>query len=216
MNLNSYSSLNGNNLLLNEAPTIGETQPKQARSIARRQVLLDYGVGLFNERGLDEISIQDITREVGFSTGSFYSYFADKKEYFVAVQTAVAAQQDARAAEVFAEDKIANLPLADRLQLCVDFAIRYFRTHTGLVHSALSYERRIPEGWQPNRRTTASIITRATAHLPPDQSQKLKIAIQLAFGLLVNALLHDPGPLRLGDEDLAQQIMQAMMPYLNT
>ena len=101
MNLNSYSSLNGNILLLNEAPTIGETQPKQARSIARRQVLLDYGVGLFNERGLDEISIQDITREVGFSTGSFYSYFADKKEYFVAVQTAVAAQQDARAAEVF-------------------------------------------------------------------------------------------------------------------
>lgn len=216
MNLNSYSSMNGNNLLLKEAATLGETQPKQARSIARRQVLLDYGVGLFNEHDLDEVSIQEITQKVGFSTGSFYSYFADKKEYFVAVQSAVAAQMDARGAEIFAEDNIADLPLADRLRLCVDFAIWYFRTHTGLVRSALSYERRIPEGWQPNRRTTAAIIKQATVNLPSDKSQKLKIAIQLAFGLLVNALLHDPGPLRLEDDDLAAQIMQAMTPYLHT
>lgn len=216
MNLNSYSSIDGNILVLKKAPIPGETQPKQARSIARRQVLLDYGVGLFNECGLDEVSIQDITRNVGFSTGSFYSYFADKREYFVAVQTAVAAQQDALAAEIFAADKVSDLSLSDRLGLCVGFAIEYFRNHTGLVHSALSYERRIPEGWQPNRRTTAAIIAQSTVNLSPDQAQKLKIAIQLAFGLLVNALLHDPGPLRLGDETLAERIMQAMTPYLES
>ena len=190
------------------------TQPKQARSKARRQALLEYGVRLFNERGLDDVSIQDIMQALGFSTGSFYSYFADKTEYFVAVQANVATAQDALAVQIFAKDQIAPLDLAARLHLCVDFAIAYFRTHTGLVRAALSYERRIPAGWQPNRRTTAAITAQATADLAPVDAQKLKIAIQLAFGLLVNAVLHDPGPMRLQDADLGDRILEALTPYL--
>lgn len=191
-----------------------ETQPKQARSKARRQALLEHGVRLFNGCGLDDVSIQDITQAVGFSTGSFYSYFADKAEYFIAVQGKVAADQDLRAAEIFAKDQIAHLGMPERLRLCVDFAIAYFRTHTGLVHAALSYERRIPAGWQPNRKTTATIIAQATADLSGAQAQKLEIAVQLAFGLLVNAVLHDPGPMRLQDADLAEKVMEALTPYL--
>ncbi|MFK7876601.1 MAG: TetR/AcrR family transcriptional regulator [Paracoccaceae bacterium] len=192
-----------------------ETHPKQARSKARRQALLDAGVALFNARGMDEISIQEITQAVGFSTGSFYSYFADKTEYFVAVQASVAAQQDALADQIFAPQQVASLGVPDRLRLCVDFAISYFRTHTGLVQAALSYERRIPAGWQPNRQTTAKVVAFATADLPDAVAHKLEIAIQLAFGLLVNALLHDPGPLHLHDPDLADRVMAALTPYLH-
>ena len=189
-------------------------RPKQARSKARRRALIEAGVALFDVHGLDDISIQDITGAVGFSTGSFYSYFTDKTEYFVAVQRHVAAEQDKRADEIFAASRIAELALPDRLQLCVDFAITYFRRHTGLVHAALSYERRVPEGWMPNRQTTQMIIERATDGLSAEDSARLKIAIQLAFGLLVNALLHNPGPLRLEDDDLADQILRALTPYL--
>lgn len=200
--------------MLSDPPISDEIKPKQARSKARRQVLLDHGVEVFNARGLDDVSIRDITQGVGFSTGSFYSYFKDKTEYFVAVQTAVAAQQDERARRFLSKDKLAGLGLSARLKLCVDFAIAYFREHTELVHAALSYERRIPAGWQPNRKTTASIVALATAGLPAAEAQKLEIAIQLAFGLLVNALLHDPGPLHLQDSDLAGRVMEALTPYL--
>ena len=189
--------------------------PKQARSKARREALLEHGVALFNAKGLDDVSIQEITQAVGFSTGSFYSYFSDKTEYFVAVQKNVAEEQTQRAKDVFAPDKIATASLPERLRLCVDFAIGYFRAHTGLVRSALSYERRVPEGWLPNRRTTAFVVDCATTGLPPDQAEKLQIAIQLAFGLLVNALLHDPGPLRLQDEDLSARLVTSLTPYLN-
>ncbi len=200
--------------MLSEPHTSAITKPKQARSKARRQALLDYGVELFNARGLDDVSIQEITRAVGFSTGSFYSYFADKTEYFIAVQTNVAAEQTALASQVFAYEKISKMDLATRLFTCVEFAIDYFRTNTGLVHAALSYERRIPAGWLPNRQTTAMIISRATGDLPSQDARKLQVAIQLAFGLLVNALLHDPGPLRLQDADLADRVMEALTPYL--
>jgi len=201
--------------MLEEQHAATITKPKQARSKARRQALLDHGVILFNAQGLDDVSIQEITRAVGFSTGSFYNYFPDKAAFFVAVQRYVADAQNARADQVFAAESIAGRSLTDRLRLCVDFAITYFRAHTGLVRSALSYERRVPEGWLPNRQTTATIVARAIIDLPAEQAEKLQTAIQLAFGLLVNTLLHDPGPLRLQDEDLTDRLVQALGPYLD-
>ena len=200
--------------MLSEPETQTETQPKQARSKARRQALLDHGVQVFNAHGLDDVSIQEITKGLGYSTGSFYSYFADKTEYFIAVQDSVAAQQDTLAREMFAKERIEALDLSNRLRLCVEFATRYFREHTGLVHAALSYERRIPAGWQPNRKTTAMIVAHATKGLAAREQRKLEIAIQLAFGLLVNALLHDPGPLHLQDKNLTNRLMEALDPYL--
>ncbi|MEX0339547.1 MAG: TetR/AcrR family transcriptional regulator [Arenibacterium sp.] len=200
--------------MLNTSKIPSPASPKQARSKARRQALLDAGVKLFNKHGVDDVSIRDITQTLGYSTGSFYSYFADKTEYFVAVQRSVAAEQSRRAKEILAAENVADLSLPERLELCVTFAVTYFRKHTGLVHAALSYERRIPEGWQPNRQTTELITTSASAGLAEDQSAKLKVAIQLAFGLLVNSLLHNPGPLRLVDDDLTDHIVQALTPYL--
>ncbi len=201
--------------MLSEPQIIRDTHPKQARSKARRQALLEHGVTLFNERGLDDVSIQEITQAVGFSTGSFYSYFTDKTDYFIAVLRSVAAELSVRAERVFATDRIEGLELGERLGLCINFAISYFRAHTGLVHAALSYERRVPAGWQPNRATTAMLIDKACAGLAPEDEHKLQIAIQLAYGLLVNAVLHDPGPLRLHDPDLEDRVLEALTPYFH-
>ena len=187
-------------------------RPKQARSIARRLSLVEYGAELFNRRDLDELSIAEITSDVGFSTGSFYSYFTDKAELFVAVQQLVAERQNAKIADHFANAQ--DLDLSARLQLAVDFSITYFRAETGLIRSALRYERRIPEGWAPNRNTTAQVVQTTVASLDSADTERLEIAIQLSFGLLVNALLHDPGPLHLDDPELAAKIVIAMKPYL--
>ena len=187
-------------------------RPKQARSIARRLSLVEYGAELFNTRDLDELSIAEITGGVGFSTGSFYSYFTDKAELFIAVQELVAARQDARIAGHFAG--VQTLDLSARLRLAVDFSITYFRAETGLIRSALRYERRIPQGWAPNRNTTAHVVEATVADLDAADTERLQVATQLSFGLLVNALLHDPGPLHLDDPALADKILVAMTPYL--
>jgi len=187
-------------------------RPKQARSIARRLSLVEHGAELFNTCDLDELSIAEITGGVGFSTGSFYSYFADKAELFIAVQQLVATRQNARIAGHFADAQTLNL--SARLRLAVEFSITYFRAETGLIRSALRYERRIPQGWAPNRNTTARVVEATVAGLGAADTERLQVAIQLSFGLLVNALLHDPGPLHLDDPALADKILIAMTPYL--
>ena len=59
------------------------------------------------------------------------------------------------------------------------------------------------------------IVAGATAGLAPAERERLEIAIQLAFGMLVNALLHDPGPLRLHDPSFEPKIVAALRPYLS-
>jgi hypothetical protein len=50
--------------------------------------------------------------------------------------------------------------------------------------------------------------------LTSSEPQRLETALQLAFGLMVNTLLHDPGPLRLEDQKLAPKITTSLTPYL--
>ncbi|WP_146347134.1 TetR/AcrR family transcriptional regulator [Phaeobacter marinintestinus] len=191
-------------------------KPKQARSRARRAALIEYGVQILGEKDLDELSIAEITRALGYSTGSFYSYFEDKTAFFIAVQQWVSDEQGAIVHECLEAQEMTDKTLSARLDLCVGVTLAYFRKRTGVIRSALRYERRIPEGWAPNRAMTQRVVAAVTVGLSAQDKQKLEIALQLAFGMLVNALLHDPGPLKLGDADLETKISAALGPYLNT
>jgi AcrR family transcriptional regulator len=51
---------------------------------ARTQGLLDAAQRLFLERGIENVSIDDITREANVAKGSFYRYFQDKEDLVVA------------------------------------------------------------------------------------------------------------------------------------
>jgi len=191
-------------------------EPKQARSRARRAALIECGVEFLNERELDEFSVAEITHSLGYSTGSFYSYFQDKTAFFIAVQEWVNEDLIETLVKTIETQEMAQKNLTERLSACVDFALSYFRKHTGVICSALRYERRIPQGWAPNRATTQRLISAAVTGLGDADRQRLETALQLAFGMLVNALLHDPGPLRLNGKDMGPKIIMALKPYLST
>ncbi len=189
--------------------------PKQRRSRARRECIIDLGARLLNERDLEEISVVELTRALGCSTGSFYTCFADKTAFFIEVQRRVSAGLDARIQAEFETADLSDMPAAKRLALCVEFTLAYFRSHGGLIRCALRYEHRIPDAWAPNRASAQRIADAVAAGLEPDTARRIRIAVQLAFGAMVNALMHDPGPLRLRDPSFADEIIEALTPYLN-
>lgn len=51
----------------------------------RRALLLELGLRLFGDRGLDDVSVEDIAREAGVSAGLLYHYFGSKREFHQAV-----------------------------------------------------------------------------------------------------------------------------------
>ena len=188
--------------------------PQQARSRARKAALITHGITVLEKHELDEISIIDLTNALGFSTGSFYSYFKNKTDFFIKIQEWVAAEQSEVIRQSLNIDKIKAASLVGRLNLAIDVALDYFRRHTGVIRSALRYERRIPQAWAPNRAVTLQIISALIAGLDRDQKQALEKTIQLAYGLMVNALLHNPGPLSLKDKNLKSELLDVLTPYL--
>jgi AcrR family transcriptional regulator len=65
-------------------PQLARTRLTQAESRERtRQYLLDATLRLMMEKGFIAASVEDITREAGFSRGAFYSNFSSKKELFM-------------------------------------------------------------------------------------------------------------------------------------
>ncbi len=68
------------------APALPEERPGQAggkrdqNRRARTQGLLDAAQALFLERGIENVTIDEITRTAGVAKGSFYRYFSDKDQ----------------------------------------------------------------------------------------------------------------------------------------
>jgi len=56
----------------------------------RVQDLIDAGLSLFLERGIEAVTIDDVAREAGMAKGNFYRYFRDKSDLVEAVITPVA------------------------------------------------------------------------------------------------------------------------------
>ena len=181
---------------------------------ARRAAMIEHGIELLKARDIDEVTVAEITGALGYSTGSFYSAFADKTAFFVAVQQAVNDHQSLLIVAEIEQPEIAAATLEARLALCIDFTLRYFRDYRGVLRSALRYEAKVPEAWAPNRVSAQRIVDGLVVGLTPEAERRMRVAIQLVFGALVNAVLHDPGPLRLHDEAIGPSLKAALSPYL--
>jgi len=55
-------------------------RPLGKRALQKRQLILDTTRSLLGERGLRELRVADIAREVGASPATFYQYFADVED----------------------------------------------------------------------------------------------------------------------------------------
>lgn len=58
-------------------------EPKQKRSIEKKNKIIDAGFQLFCEKGYHNTTTAEIAKTAGVSTGILYNYFSDKKEIFL-------------------------------------------------------------------------------------------------------------------------------------
>lgn len=58
-------------------------RPKQSRSIQTKEAILKAAMELFSEKGFHHTNTKEIAARAGVSTGSFYSYYTDKREIFI-------------------------------------------------------------------------------------------------------------------------------------
>ena len=59
--------------------------PKQARSKQTKEKIIQSAIKLFQERGYEKTTSNDIAAEAGVSVGSFYVYFTDKRQLLLTI-----------------------------------------------------------------------------------------------------------------------------------
>jgi AcrR family transcriptional regulator len=69
--------------LMGEAKVIRE--PKQQRSIQKKQLVIDTARKLFYKNGYYNTTTNEIAKQAGLSIGTLYSYFADKETILLAL-----------------------------------------------------------------------------------------------------------------------------------
>ena len=74
----------------------------------RVQDLIDAGLSLFLERGIEAVTIDEVAREAGMAKGNFYRYFRDKADLVEAVIEPVAQTTRAALAECHEQLSEAN------------------------------------------------------------------------------------------------------------
>ena len=106
-------------------PRKAKTRARRRLSVdERRQELLRVGMQLFSTRAYDELWVEEIAEQAGISRGLLYRYFPTKRDFYVEVTRAAAAE----AARLTAPD--ASLPPGEQLRAGIDAFLRYAEEHS--------------------------------------------------------------------------------------
>lgn len=200
----------------------GVLPARQDRSRASQAALISAGIRMLENRDYRSLSIAELTAANGLSIGAFYARFEGKDAFLGAVQRQVFENVRARAQALLAPERWARREAEAALAAFVAFFAALVRQHRGLIHAALQHEATHPSAWTPLRkvgaamsRQLAAVLVPKLTHLPASvREARVGFAVQVLYGTLINAVLHDPGPLALADPRMSDELTAVLSAYL--
>jgi AcrR family transcriptional regulator len=200
----------------------GVTPSRQKRSRETTLALLQAGAEMLRRRSLAELSIEALCAEVGATVGAFYSRFESKEAYFNALMELAARDGASRLARLAEKTPPPAASLADLCQRLVTGITGWIRNHEGVLRAALQHDDTRPDKW-----TTFKNLARAsTAHATPPllramgrgrkakKTRTIAFGFQVVLGTLVNAILNDPGPLSIHDQEMEERLGNCLLLLL--
>jgi AcrR family transcriptional regulator len=200
-------------------PSRGVHTAKQSRSQLKHQALLEAGRRLLDAQDLGTLSVAQLTRDAGMAVGSFYSRFEDKDAWFAELLR-VTGDEVLRATQaLLAGARWARASDERKALLIVRHIVAIHRTHRGIFRAAHFDSARSTLYWPQlhayGRRigdeVCGALADRMRGVAPAQRRLRVGIALQVVFGTLVNAVLHDPGPILLNDRRIEQELTRVFL-----
>ena len=198
--------------------------PKRQRGLLRQQALIEAGLRLTTTRRWSEVTVADIAEAIGCSVGTFYTRFHNKDAYFAVLQQLLAEVLTQRLQAFHAAPQRSRESASAFVAAWTQLIVRSYCLHRGLYAAALAQTQLLPceavlqMPLAGVRLATRAALLQAMARRPgwsgPEAAARLGFAHQLLHGLLVSAVLTNPGPLGLDEPALVEQSAQALCAYL--
>lgn len=203
--------------------------PRQARSRATLDRILEAAEALLETQLMDEISLSDVLERAGVSVGAFYGRFRNKEALLPELHTRYARRLDVESVRVLAPERWRGRPLARRIGLLVRYAVFVYRRQRGLLR-ALSLDWRIhPERVTPSvlenreqfhRRLAAALAGDGDEISHPEADAAVRFALTMLGAVCRDQMLSSPTrhphPIDAGAAEswLAAELERALLAYL--
>ena len=199
----------------------GVTPATQARSQATFNALIRAGRRVMDTKDFEAVSIQEIARTAGSSIGAFYGRFANKEVFFSAIQEITVSDIEAGMRALLVQPSVEQAGDSEFLVAIAHFWIGFYRTHRGLYVASFKHSRTRSGAWTPFKRLGRDLVTLVIKQLvprlqrldKPRSEREIRIAFQFVNGLLVNAVVNDPGPLSLDDVEMERSVASFLCTY---
>lgn len=199
----------------------GVTPARQARSEATFRALIVAGRKALDRKNFDDVTIEQIAHMAGASVGAFYGRFANKEAFFFAMQEITVAEIERELTTLLARPGIARADDRAFMRVLARFWVSIFRKNRGVYLAAFKHTPSHPSSWTPFKRAGWNIagqvieklLPRLKARGTPSSEKEVRAAFQVVNGLLVNAVVNDPGPISLDDAEMQSMVTRFLCTY---
>ena len=189
-------------------------QPQQSRSMRTQQALIDAGRAILRDTPWEAVSIAMIAQKAERSVGVFYQRFGSKEDFLTVLINLWLAEGYARVEE----EREPSSPLAV-IERNLNALYEHIRTNRYFWRAALQRAMDDPASWEPFRQLGTAIRQKFADELgvglgrPLDAAERhrLDLASQVFNSVINNALLNDPGPLRIDQPEFLPTIKQIFL-----
>jgi AcrR family transcriptional regulator len=200
----------------------GVTPSRQKRSRETTAALLQAGADMLRTRSLAEVSIEALCTKFGATVGAFYSRFESKEAYFNALVELAARDGNAMLSRMAQNESLKEASLAELCRLLVGGIIGWLRNNEGVLRATLRHDDTRPVRWSTFKGLARASVARATPPLlrvmgggrEAAKKRGIAVAFQVVLGTLVNAILNDPGPLSLHDNEMEVRLSNCLLLLL--
>lgn len=193
---------------------------RQRRSASTAASLIDAGRRLLHDRSLEDLSVEAVCEKAQTTVGAFYGRFENKEKFFLTLQR-VQTMRTERSIKDFVARHPAGASSVDALCLdIVDEAIGNFRSNLGVMRASLQHSKEgmwevIKKSGDRYRVILVELLSPYLTSVPTgERSLRILFAYQALAGVLVHAVLNNPGPLGLEDNKIRDELFRLIKAYL--
>ena len=173
--------------------------PRQERSIKTKEAILQAAMELFSEKGYHGTNTKEIAAAAAVSTGSFYSYYKDKRAVFLDALSVYFQTLLERIEIYLARIDFSSMDKHEFFREVIDSLIYSHQVFTGfhkelqvMYHSDSEVQALMDEQFDQGRRRTMEYLRMNPDHLKVDDSEAASIVVFEALNSVVDMLVFAP------------------------
>lgn len=195
---------------------------RQARSERTRDRLLEAGQELLEHGGFDETPVAALARQAGCSVGAFYTRFADKEAFYLAVMALVGARLTDRMDRALGGPRMAGLSGPQSVDACLDALLGLFRDHVGLLRAVQRKSHDQRSALQPLQEVGQTLIDHLVQHVARSHDREgdanfercAGVGFQIVMSTLLNGVLNHPPRLHPDSPDFRFWLREVVLHAL--